>query len=47
VKKCYDTFAPGGGFVFAPPKSLVSPGDVNDENIIATYQFANEYGKKK
>lgn len=47
VKKCFDTFAPGGGFMFAPNKPLISPADVNVENLIAVYEFANEYGKKK
>jgi hypothetical protein len=47
VKKCFDTFAPGGGYIFVPPKSLVAPSDVKDENVVAVYQFANEYAKKK
>ncbi|MCL2825822.1 MAG: hypothetical protein FWD72_00275 [Eggerthellaceae bacterium] len=46
VKKCYDTFAPGGGFIFAPHKPLISANDVNVENLLAVFQFANEYGKK-
>ena len=47
TKKCFDTFAPGGGYIFAPPTPFVSPVDANIENVLAVYQFANEYGKKK
>ena len=47
TKKCFDTFAPGGGFIFCPPKSIVAPSDVTDENVVAVYEFANEYAKKK
>jgi len=47
VKKCFDTFAPGGGFIFLPNKPLLSANDVNVDNLLAVYQFANEYGKKK
>ncbi len=47
VKKCYDTFAPGGGFIFMQDRPLLSANDANPENIIAVYEFANEYGKNK
>jgi len=46
VKRCFDTFAPGGGFIFAPQKPLISAGDVKTENLLAVFEFANEYGKK-
>ena len=46
VKRCFDTFAPGGGFIFMPHKPLISANEVNPENLIAVYEFANEYGKK-
>ena len=46
VKKCYDTFAPGGGFIFMHNKLFISKNDVNNDNLLAVYQFANEYGKK-
>jgi len=41
VKKCFDTFAPGGGFVFFPNKPLLCEGDVKIENLIAVYETAN------
>lgn len=46
VKKCYDTFAPGGGFIFLQDRPLMCATDANIENLIAVYEFANEYGKK-
>ncbi|MBF7097669.1 uroporphyrinogen decarboxylase/cobalamine-independent methonine synthase family protein [Alkalibacter mobilis] len=46
AKKCFDTFAPGGGFIFMHNKTLVSSKDINNENLLAVYEFANEYGKK-
>ena len=46
VKRCFDTFAPGGGFIFMPQKPLISANEVNIENFIAVYEFANEYGRK-
>ena len=42
VKKCFDTFAPGGGFVFFPNKPLLCAGDAKLENLIAVYETANE-----
>lgn len=47
VKKCFDTFAPGGGFVFCPNKPLLCANDTKIENLLAVYQFADEYGKKR
>ncbi len=47
VKKCYDTFAPGGGFIFLQDRPLLCANDAKTENLIAVYEFANEYGKKK
>ena len=46
VKKCFDTFAPGGGFIFMPNKPLLSAGDVKIENLIAVYETANELSLK-
>ncbi|MDR2957057.1 MAG: hypothetical protein LBU61_02600 [Coriobacteriales bacterium] len=46
VKRCFDTFGPGGGFIFSPQKPLISSYDVSVENLIAVYEFANEYGRK-
>ncbi|MDR2957053.1 MAG: hypothetical protein LBU61_02580 [Coriobacteriales bacterium] len=46
VKRCFDTFAPGGGFIFMPQKPLIAPGDVNIKNLLAVYEFANHYGTK-
>ena len=47
AKKCFDTFAPGGGYVFSHNKSLTCAKDVNIENFKAVYEFANEYGRKQ
>ena len=46
VKRCFDTFGPGGGFIFTPQKPLISAKDVNIDNLVAVYEFANEYGRK-
>lgn len=46
VKKCFDTFAPGGGFIFMQDRPLMGAKDANIDNLIAVYDFANEYGKK-
>lgn len=46
VKKCFDTFAPGGGFIFMQDRPLMGAKDANLENLIAVYEFSNEYGKK-
>jgi hypothetical protein len=46
AKKCFDTFAPGGGFVFIPSKPLSSANEANPDNLRAVYAFANEYGKR-
>ncbi|MPW24214.1 hypothetical protein GC105_00175 [Alkalibaculum sp. M08DMB] len=46
VKKCFDTFAPGGGFIFMQDRPLMGVKDANIDNLIAVYEFANEYGKK-
>ena len=46
VKKCFDTFAPGGGFVFAPSNMICSDHDARIENVIAVYETANELSRK-
>ncbi|WP_195268845.1 hypothetical protein [Eubacterium sp. 1001713B170207_170306_E7] len=46
VKKSFDTFAPGGGFIFSPNMTLIAANDVNIDNLLAVYDFANSYGKK-
>lgn len=46
AKKCFDTFAPGGGFIFQHNKALTGGNDVDIENFRAVYEFANEYGRK-
>ncbi|UWG98393.1 hypothetical protein LPY66_06195 [Dehalobacter sp. DCM] len=46
VKKCFDTFAPGGGFIFMQDRPLLSAQDAKTENVLAVYEFANDYGKK-
>jgi len=40
VKKCYDTFAPGGGFFFAQNEGLLCASDATIENLMATYETA-------
>ena len=47
VKKCFDTFAPGGGFMFYPNKSLVSGTDAKIDNLIAVYELADELSRGK
>lgn len=42
VKKCFDTFAPGGGFIFMQNKPLLCAKDAKTENVIAVYETANE-----
>ena len=42
VRKSFDTFAPGGGFVFMINKPLLCPRDVKLENFFAVYETANE-----
>lgn len=46
VKKCFDTFAPGGGFIFMQNKPLLCAKDVKIENLIAVYETANELSKQ-
>jgi len=46
VKKSFDTFAPGGGFIFMQNKSLLSGSDAKIENLIAVYEMANELSLK-
>ena len=46
VKKCFDTFAPGGGFIFMQNKSLLSASDAKTDNLIAVYETANELSLK-
>ena len=46
VKKCFDTFAPGGGFIFMQNKPLLCAGDAKIENLKAVYETANELSLK-
>ena len=46
TKKCFDTFAPGGGFIFAHNQSIVSPKDAKIENFRAVYEEADKLGRK-
>ena len=41
VKRCFDTFAPGGGFLFMPNKPLLCASDTKIENLAAVYETAN------
>ena len=47
VKKCFDTFAPGGGFIFMSNGALLSARDAKLENLYAVYETANELGRKR
>ncbi len=47
LKKCFDAFAPGGGFIVAQNAGLLSSKDAKIENYIATYEAANELSWKK
>lgn len=42
VKKSFDTFAPGGGFIFSSNQTLLSGKDGKIENVLETYKLANE-----
>ncbi|HCX63852.1 MAG TPA: uroporphyrinogen decarboxylase, partial [Eubacteriaceae bacterium] len=44
TKRVLDHCAPGGGFIFANDKSLLSPGDIKIENLIAVNQYVKENG---
>jgi len=46
VKKCFDTFAPGGGFIFLQNKPLLCAADANIGNLTAVYELANELSLK-
>jgi hypothetical protein len=45
VKRCFDTFAPGGGFIFMPQSPLLSGHDTKIENLIAVYETADELSR--
>ena len=42
VKRSFDTFAPGGGFIFMQNKPLLCANDARTENLLAVYETANE-----
>ncbi|MBV7273969.1 hypothetical protein I6U48_13760 [Clostridium sp. PL3] len=44
AKKVVDECAPGGGYIFASTREMLSKGDVNVENLKAVNQFVHEYG---
>ncbi len=46
VKRCFDEFAPGGGFIFLQNKPLLCGADAKIENIMAVYETANELSRK-
>lgn len=47
AKRCFDTFAPGGGFIFGNNKPMLCARDAKEENVRAVYEFADEYSRKK
>ena len=46
VKRLFDTFAPGGGFIFMPHHPIMCGIDAKAENIMAMYETANELSRK-
>ncbi len=42
AKKLLDVCAPGGGYIFGTPRTLLSKGDVNVENLNAVHNFVHE-----
>ena len=46
VKRYFDSFAPGGGFIFMPHHPLMCGNDGIIENVIAMYETANEMSEK-
>ena len=46
VKRSFDTFAPGGGFIFMQNKPLLCGDDAKTENLIAAYETANELSQQ-
>ena len=47
AKKVIDDCAPGGSFIFASDKALLSPNDAKPENLEAVTKFVKEYGVYK
>ncbi len=47
IKKCFDTFAPGGGFIFAQNEGLLCANDSTVENFRTIYETAHELSYKK
>ncbi|AOY74566.1 uroporphyrinogen decarboxylase family protein [Clostridium formicaceticum] len=47
AKKLLDECAPGGGYIFATSRELLSRGDLNVENLKAVNQFVHEHGVYK
>jgi hypothetical protein len=46
VKRSFDTFAPGGGFIFMQNKPLLCAADAKIENLEAVYKTANELSRQ-
>ena len=42
IKKSFDTFAPGGGFLFYQDKPFLSPSDADPAKVKEIWEFANE-----
>jgi uroporphyrinogen-III decarboxylase len=47
AKALIDDLAPGGGYIFAMNKIMLSPTDGRAENLKAVTEFAHEYGVYK
>ena len=46
VKRSFDTFAPGGGFIFHPNAPLMSIKDAKVENVKAVYEVADRLSRQ-
>jgi hypothetical protein len=46
VKRSFDTFAPGGGFLFMQNKPLLCAADTKLENLIAVWETANKLSRQ-
>jgi hypothetical protein len=46
IKRAFDTFAPGGGFVFMPSVMLNSSKDAKIENMVASFELAHELSRQ-
>lgn len=46
VRKSFDEFAPGGGFIFSPNQPMLSSKDGKIENVLETFKLADELSRR-